>query len=389
MRKRAVIMGLLGQYPFGGMAWQVLHHVIGFERLGVETWYVEGSGAPPYSPRLQSVTDSAAENVRFLADTFARHGLADRWTYWDSLTDTWPGMGRERAEDLLANADLVLNLCGASNPERTRERRGCLVYVETDPIFEQVKLSRGDAASRTFLESHDALFTYGNRIGRPDCRVPAGELPWNRTLPPVVVDLWQTPAPPSGPWRTIATYRNKGKDVVLDGRTYHWSKHPNFEKIMDLPRRTRERLEIALVTAGEDEVRERFLANGWKLEDPVAVSSDAEVYKAYIQGARGEFSVEKEDQTELRVGWFSDRSVCFLAAGRPCVLQDTGVDVCVPVGEGLLEWRTADEAVECLARVSRDYERHRAAALRLAREHFDAGVVLPAMLEVAGIASRP
>lgn len=388
MKKRAVVLGLMGQYPFAGMAWQVLHHVIGFERLGIETYYVEDSGAPPYSPRLQSVTGSAAENVRFLADTFARHGLADRWTFWDSLTDTWPGLGRAKAESLLAEADLVVNLCGASRPDSHKVRRGCLVYVETDPVLEQVKLSRGDAETRAYLESHDALFTYGNRIGLSDCRVPAGDLVWHKTLPPVVVDLWQTQIAAGDAWRTIATYRNRGKDVVIDGRTFHWSKHPNFEKVMDLPRRTAERLEIALVTAGEHAVRERFLENGWKLEDPVAVSSDPEVYRAYIQGARGEFSVEKEDQTDLRVGWFSDRSVCFLAAGRPCVLQDTGIDVRVPVGEGLLEWRTVEEAAECLARVSRDHARHCAAALRLAREHFDASVLLPPMLEVAGIAAR-
>ncbi|MCC6641006.1 MAG: hypothetical protein IT386_07565, partial [Deltaproteobacteria bacterium] len=91
--KRVVVLGLMGRYPFAGMAWQVIHHVLGFERLGVRCYYVENSGAPPYSPRLQSVTDSAAENVRFLADTFARHGLADRWVYRDSLTGEWPGLG--------------------------------------------------------------------------------------------------------------------------------------------------------------------------------------------------------------------------------------------------------------------------------------------------------
>lgn len=388
MKPNVVVMGLMGQYPFAGMAWQVLHHLVGFERLGAEVWYVESSGAPPYSPRLQSITDSARESVRFVSETLARHGLADRWTYWDSLEDCWHGFGRERAEALLTEADLVLNLCGAANPDATARRRGCLVYVETDPIFEQTKLARGDTGTRAYLESHDALFTYGNRIGRSDCRVPDGGLRWHRTLPPVVVDLWESPAPVTAPWRTIATYRNRGKDVVLDGRTYHWSKHPNFEKVIDLPRRTHEPLEIALVTAGESGVRERFLANGWKLEDPVAISSDAETYRSYIRGARGEFSVEKEDQTELRVGWFSDRSVCFLAAGRPCVLQDTGIDVRVPVGEGLLEWRSADEAADCLARVASDYERHCAAALRMAREHFEATRLLREMLDVAGIVPR-
>jgi hypothetical protein len=379
------VLGLMGQYPFGGMAWQVIHHMLGFERLGVECYYVENSGAPPYSPRLQSVTDSAADNVRFLADTFARHGLGDRWVYWDSLTDQWPGLGKARADDLLRNADVIVNLCGASRPDADEKREGCLVYIETDPVLEQVKLAQGDVASRAFLDSHDLLFTYGVRIGDPDCKIGNGGIPWRKTHPPVIIDLWQSPAPARAPWRTIATYRNKGKDVMLDGHTYHWSKHPNFERVMDLPKHTPETLEVALVTAGENEVRQRFLDSGWKLEDPVAVSSDPDVYRAYIQGARGEFSVEKEDQTELKVGWFSDRSVCFLAAGRPCVLQDTGVGVRVPTGEGLLTWSTKEEALECLARVRSDYARHCAAARRLAREYFEASVLLPPILEAAGV----
>lgn len=387
--KRVVVLGLMGQYPFGGMAWQVLHHMLGFERLGVECFYVEDSGAPPYSPRRQSVVETADENVRFLAETMARHGLRERWTYWDSLADTWHGFGKSRADDLVAHADAIVNVCGAAFPDPERRRGGCLVYIETDPIYEQVRMLQGDEESRRFVLGHDVHFTYGLRIGDPDCLVPAGDIAWRKTHPPVVVDLWESPPPPVGAsWRTVATYRNRGKDVVLDGRTYHWSKHPNFERVMDLPRHTEETLEIALVTAGEHDVRERFRQNGWKLEDPVAVSSDADVYRSYIQGARGELSVEKQDLSELKPGWFSDRSVCFLAAGRPCVLQDTGFGVRVPTGEGLLAWNTKEEAAEALARVTADYPRHAQAALRIAREYFDASVLLPPILEAAGISVR-
>jgi hypothetical protein len=382
--KRVVVLGLMGQYPLGGMAWQVLHHVLGFRRLGVECFYLENSGAPPYSPKRMSIVDDARDNVRFLRDTFRRFDLADAWGYYDCLGDTWFGMTAAKARDLFENADVLVNLCGASRPEGGAPRKGCLVYVETDPILEQVKLAQGDAGTRAFLEAHDLHFTYGVRIGRQDCPVPAGGIAWRPTHPPVVVDLWESPPPRRGAWRTIATYRNRGKDVTLGGRTLRWSKHPNFERVMDLPRRTRERLEIALVTWGEDDVRARFLAHGWRLVDPYRVSSTAARYRRYVQGARGEFSVEKEDQTALRVGWFSDRSVCFLAAGRPCVLQDTGFDLRVPVGEGLLAWSTPEAALDALDRVSRDYERHARAALRIARDHFEARVLLPPILEAAG-----
>ena len=382
--KRVVVLGLMGQYPLGGMAWQVLHHVIGLRRLGVECFYIEDSGAPPYSPREQSVVGSARENVRFLRETFRRYDLADIWSYYDSLSRRWFGMQQARVQELLEHADAIVNLCGASRPDPARRRKGCMIYIETDPILEQVKYAQGDPVTREFLHSHDLHFTYGWNIGTRESRVPAGDIAWRKTHPPVLVDLWESTPKPRGDWRTIATYRNKGKDVVIEGETYYWSKHPNFDRVMDLPSKTKERLEVALVSP-TPELRERFLSHGWKLEDPYRISHGAGVYRRYIQGAKGEFSVEKDDQTRLKVGWFSDRSVCFLGAGRPCVLQDTGFGTRVPTGTGLLAWSTPAEAAEALGRVGRDYSRHAAKALAIAREYFDTSVLLPPILEAAGV----
>jgi hypothetical protein len=383
--KRVVVLGLMGQYPMGGMAWQVLHHLIGLQRLGYDAYYVENTGAPPYSPRERSIVDSARENVRFLRDTFRRFDLADRWSYYDCLSDSWAGLGKARAAELVEHADVLLNLCGATRPDPKHRRRGCLVYVETDPNLEQMKLAQGDPEARAFVEAHDVHFTYGWNIGDPACRIPTGGVAWRKTHPPVLVDLWAAPTRRRGaPWRTIATYRNRGKDIVIDGETYYWSKHRSFDAVMDLPLRTRERLEVALATT-EEGIPERFLAHGWRLEDPHAISRTATVYRRYIQGAKGEFSVEKEDNVRLRTGWFSDRTVCFLAAGRPCVIQDTGFDTRLPTGTGLLSWRTPDEALEALERVAKDYEHHARTASAIAREYFEASVLLRPILEAAGV----
>jgi hypothetical protein len=140
---------------------------------------------------------------------------------------------------------------------------------------------------------------------------------------------------------------------------------------------------VALVSPDDDQ-RARFERGGWRVEDPVRISRGALVYRRYIQGAKGEFSVEKDDQVRLRVGWFSDRSVCFLAAGRPCVIQDTGFGVRVPTGTGLLGWRSAEEAAEALERVGRDYAHHARRAREIARSHFEASVLLPPILAAAG-----
>jgi hypothetical protein len=383
-KKRVVVLGLMGQYPLGGMAWQVLHHVLGFRRLGYETYYVENNGAPPYSPKQKSIVGSCAANVRFLRDTFARFDLGDAWAYYDSGGRRWFGMAEARAKELLRGADLLVNLCGAAQPHDYADRKGCLVYVETDPILEQVKYANGDAATKAFLEGHDVLFTYAVRLGDAGTKVPPGPFRWRKTHPPVCVDLWASPPRPRAPWRTIATYRNKGKDVVIGGETYFWSKHPNWDLVMELPRRTQEKLEVALVSPDSDQ-RARFEGAGWRVEDPVRISCGALVYRKYIQGAKGEFSVEKDDQVRLHLGWFSDRSVCFLAAGRPVVIQDTGFGARVPTDAGLLGWSTAEEALACVERASKDYALHAKRARAIAREHFEASVLLPPILEAAGV----
>lgn len=380
--KRVVVLGLMGQYPLAGMAWQVLHHVLGFRRLGYDCYYVENSGAPPYSPRRFSLAEDARENVRFLRDTFRRFDLAGAWIYYDCIGERWFGMGRRRADDLLASADVIVNLCGATLPEPASRRRGCLVYLETDPVLEQVKLARGDADTRAMLDAHDVHFTYAWNLGRPECPLTTGGIDWRPTHPPVLVDLWESPPRPRGTWRTVATYHNRGKDAVFGGRTYLWSKRPSFERVLDLPRRTREPLEPAL--AAPEAVRERFRAHGWSARDPLPISRGAARYRRWLQAAKGEFSVEKESVVALHTGWFSDRSVCFLAAGRPCVIEDTGFGTRLPVGQGIVAWSSVEEAAEALEAVANDYERHVRAARALAREYFEASVLLPTLLEAAG-----
>ncbi len=383
--KRVVVLGLMGQYPLGGMAWQVLHHLLGLRRLGCESFYVENSGAPPYSPRRLSIVESASENIRFLRNTFRRFNLSEAWAYYDCLTNRWFGMKESAVRELLEHADVIVNLCGATLPVPDQRRKGCLMYIDTDPGFEQVQLSQGNRASRAYIEAHDLHFTYGWNVGEAISRIPSGGIAWRKTHPPVLADLWD--APPgraNATWRTIATYRNKGKDLAIDGENYLWSKHPNFDQVVDLPARTGERLEAAIANMDES-VRERFVSYGWRLIDPYTVSMSAGSYRRFVLGAKGEFSVEKDCYVRLNSGWFSDRTVCFLAAGRPCMVQDTGFGARVPCGLGLLAWRTVEEAADAHNRVVREYERHARAARAIALEFFEARVLLPPLLDAAGL----
>lgn len=381
---RVVVFGLMGQYPMGGMAWQVLHHLLGFQRLQCDVFYIENSGAPPYSSRLQSVVASAQDNIAFLDQTFRRYGLSDAWAYYDCLTKTWAGMAEPAVTDLLQHADVLVNVCGSTLPDPEARRSGCLIYIDTDPGLEQIRLDERHPDTVAYLAAHDVHFTYGWNIGTDLCPLPATGMTWRPTHPPVLTDLWQGSRRPGQTWRSIATYRNRGKDFTLKGSTYLWSKHTNFELVMDLPSRVSEPLELALVTPGP-EVADRFLSHGWAITDPYPVTKSAVEYSDYIREAKGEFSVEKDSYVRVKSGWFSDRTVCFLASGRPCVVQDTGFGQRVPCGRGLLAWQTLEEAAEALRRVGEDYASHAKAAADIAREYFDASIVLPDLLDAAGV----
>jgi hypothetical protein len=384
-RERLLVLHIVGQYPMAGVTWQALHYLLGFERLGWDVYYVEDSGASPYDPDVKSVTGDVGYAVRYVGDTMRRFGFGERWAYLDMLKNETHGMARPALDDLYRSATAIVNLCGATAPRAEHRQGAKLVYVETDPVYEQMNIARGDQPSLGFLQSHDVLFTYGENIGTPGCPVPTAGFTWQHTRPPVVMDCWTGDADPGArAFTTVASFANKGKDITYDGVTYEWSKHTNFLRFLDLPRRTAQPFVMAMKP--DPTVEPRVRAAGWELTDPEAASRDIDGYRRFIQESRGEFTVAKDIYVRPRSGWFSDRSVCYLAAGRPVVTQDSGFGRLVPTGEGLFAYATMDEAVEAIARINTDYRRHSQAARRLAREHFGAEPVLRRLLADAGLA---
>jgi len=368
-----------------GVAWQAVHHLVGFARLGWEVFYVEDSGAAPYDPRTGGQTDDHSYAVAYVADVMRRHGLAERWAYVDLARNETYGLSRARLDALYRDAVAIVNLCGATAPRAEHKQGARLVYVETDPVYEQLRIASGEERSLAFLASHDVLFTYGENLGAPDCPVPLARFAWKTTRPPVVLDCWEPlPDPPGTHFTSIASWENKGKDVTFGGTTYQWSKHPNFLRFLDLPRRVPQRFRLAMDPL-DDAVRTRVTGAGWELVDPRAISGDVDRYRDFIRGSRGEFTVAKDIYVRTRSGWFSDRSVCYLAAGRPVVTQDTGFGKLIPTGRGLLAYSTMEEAVDALAAVDADWTAHAAAAREVAAGYFDAERVLAKLLADAGL----
>ena len=381
---RVLVLGLAAQYPLAGVVWQALHYLLGLTALGCDVYYVEDGGAPPYDPVAGGIGSDVGGNVRALARALEPRGLGARWAYWDAARDEWHGRSRTAVGELYRSADAILNLCGATRPRSEHRQGAVLCYVETDPMYEQMRAAEGAADALEFLGAHDVLFSYGELLGTPACAVPAGRFRWIATRPPVVLDAWR-PGTAGARWRSVATWENKGKDVVFRGETYRWTKHENFRRILPLPRRTGAALELAMDPLDAAVVRE-FRTHGWHLVDPRPLSADPDTYRAYIEGARGELTVAKDIYVRPRSGWFSDRSVCFLAAGKPVVTQETGFSDLIPSGCGLLGFATLDEAVAAVRAVEADYERHARAAREIAAEYFAAERVLHSMLSAIGLA---
>jgi len=375
-RKRLVVLHLAGRYPLGGIGWQAVHHVAGLARLGHDVYYIEDSGARPYDPRIKSVVADSSYGVAFLADAMARFGLADRWAYVDPVTGASHGLPRERLARLYGEADALFNVCAATRLREEHMRCPVRIYVETDPVFEQIRVAEGDRKAIEDLQDHTHHFTYGENLGQPDSPIPLEKFAWKTTRPPVVMDLWRGECDPRAErFTTVATWKNVSKDITFRGETYHWSKHVNFLRLLDLPRRTTQPLELALAL-DDDGTRQLLSSHGWNVTEALDASRDLDAYQQYVQRSRGELTAAKDLVVRTRSGWFSDRSVCYLAAGKPVVTQDTGFGKLLPTGEGLFAFSTVEEAAAAVDEINHDYERHCRAARQIAEEFFAADRVL-------------
>lgn len=378
-----VLWGLFARFPFGGMTWQEMHHLAGLRRLGFDVWYVEDSDSPVYNPTTHNPTMEYEENVRFLERWMDRLGLGDRWIFRaPGAGGQLIGASHSELARLYAGAEAVLNLSGAQEIRDEHDEITRLVYLQTDPVEEQVRLATGDASVEGRIDPHHFHFSYGENLGADDCPVPLGRHRWRPTRPPVVLDWWASGSDPARKaLTTIANWRHKGKDVTWQGRRWHWSKDREFRRFRMLPSSSALPLELALGSI-DDRERASLRRDGWRVTDAI---SDPQEYWSYIVESAGEFTVAKEQYVAPRSGWFSDRSACYLAAGRPVVTQDTGFAKFLPTGEGLFAYSTTDEAAAAIEAIASDYKRHSAAALEIAREYFDAQRVLGRLLAEIGV----
>jgi hypothetical protein len=382
-----VIMGMLGRAPFAGVAWQVLHYLEGFRRLGYDVHYVEDTGDWAYDPVENTIASHAGYTVGYIGRLMRQHGLADRWAYRAAAEDgRLYGLSEGELARVFERAEVLVNLTGATLLGERHLRVPARVYLETDPVLPEIEVARGHRFTIELLEAHTHHFTFGENLGAPDCAVPTGRFAYKPTRQPVVLDWW-TPrpdVPAAGAVTTVASWKQSGKDVEWNGETYYWSKHLEFVKVLDLPGRLGIPMELALA-CDDVEAIALLRGHGWRVIDGLALSLDVAPYREYILRSRAEFTVAKDQNIRLRSGWFSDRSACYLAAGRPVVTQDTAFGNALPTGEGLFAFLSTDDAVAALEAIASDYARHSRAAREIAEQCFKAETVLSRLLAEVGV----
>lgn len=373
MTATVFVAGALGNKPgHGGEAWVKLSWVRGLKSLGMDVRFVE--------ELARSIDERAASD--WFGSIARRFGLQGKATLLSGGRAIL-GPSLEELVDLAPEAALV-NISGHLTLPALFGAFRRRVMVDIDPGFTQFWHAQGLEGAN--VEGHDAYFTIGELIGTPECPIPTAGIDWLPVRQPVVLDDW--PAVDAGEpdrFTTIASWRGPFGPVEHGGKTYGLKVH-EFRRFIELPRRSPHRFEIALdIHAGDRRDLEDLRAHGWLIADPREVAGDPDALRDYVQGSGAEFSAAQGMYVETACGWFSDRTTRYLASGRPALVQDTGFSRTLPVGDGLIPFRTLADAVAGAADIADRYAEHRAAARRLAEEHFDSDLVLARFCEQAGI----
>jgi hypothetical protein len=368
-RRTILLSGMLAAQPRqGGATWAVLQYVLGLGRLGHEVVFVEPVAGP---------VDGSASGHYFM-EVVSAFGLDRSAALLVEGTRETIGLGYDELLRAAKRAQLLVNINGILREEELVEAVPARLYLDIDAGFNQLWHSAG--FDRRFA-GHTAHVTIGQGIGEPWSPVPTCGIGWAKTVQPVVLEHW----PRAGDvvddaLTTVGNWRSSGSfeyDGVFIGQKAH-----SLRRLIGLPKRTSERFRLALgIHPDETKDLEALATNGWELVDPATVSATPDAYRRFVQGSKAEFGLVQEGCLTMPCGWFSDRSVCYLASGRPVVAQETGFSRWLPTGEGLFAFATEDEALVAIEELNRDYPRHSAAARELAEEYFDSDKVLARLLE--------
>jgi hypothetical protein len=379
----AVVGGALANKAgYGGEAWIRLSWVQGLRRLGIDAWLVEDLDAATCVDRGGApVPPCDSYNLAYFTEVVTAFGLADRAVLRVDGGRQIYGADADALEALRTQAELVINI-GGHLPAEVLFPGALRVYIDIDPGWTQFWHATGDPGAR--LDGHHAYYTIAEHLGTTRCSIPTGGLEWRTIRQPVVLGDWPVTAGPGpGRFTTVASWRNPLGPV---GDESLGGKHHQFRRFVELAVDSVAVHELAVRIDPGDAADQRLLAaNGWRMVDPAEVARTPADFQAYVQGSSAEFSPAQGVYAHTSSGWFSDRSLRYLASGRPVLVQDTGLGDIYPVGEGLVTFDTLAGAREGEERIAADYPAHASAARAIAERYFDSDLVLGRLLDEMGV----
>ena len=374
-----LLSGTIGRSGLGGQAWACLQYLLGLRALGHEVYYLEDCGRSSwvYIWEKEEWTHELEYPAAYVHACLEPFGFGDRWTYRDNYRSL--GMPLEKLLDVCVNAHLlILRAVPFWNWRKEYEGPSRRAFIDVDPGFTQITLANGDQGWLDGVMHCEQRFTYGQRIGAPDCPIPDAGGPWRKTLPPVFLPEWPFAEGDDATLFTSVMRWQGFRGVTHNGVSYG-QRDKEFANYLDLPKLTPQKFRIAQMGIKP----ELLTSHGWESVPGEVISRTPALYHDFIRQSRAEFSVPKNGYVKMRGGWFSDRSVCYLASGRPVLIEDTGLSDWLTVGEGVVTFSNPTEAVAGVEHINGDYERHRRAARRLAEDVFSTEKVLKAFLTEA------
>ena len=371
-------------YPQAGGHWTVfLQYLLGLRALGHDVFWLETMGSTGDNTRDHLL-------IRTFFQRFEQYGLGECCALIVHASNSGPstldsaelyGKSKPELHEIIQSADLLWNFCAAiKQPLLGLFRRR--VFIDLDPGHLQVSALTWDVG----LGEHDAFLTVGRKLHDDDCQVPTLGLKWHAFNPFVHLPMWETLPDPGleAPFSSVTQWT--WAELWLDQRVLSISKRDAYLKYVALPQRAGRPFELAANIHPADTTGDRELlrSHGWKIVDPHEVAGSPQCYQRYIANSRAEISCPKPIFRELRTGWLSDRTACYLASGRPVLGEDTGFSEYIPTGSGLVVFQNLEEAVNGVAAIDADYLHHAGAARELAEEFLDARRCLPTMLAACG-----
>lgn len=377
---KILVLGYIVRGPLGGLAWHHLQYVLCLKHLGHSVLFLEDSDdfASCYDPSISELTTSPIYGLAFINKLFDQFNLKNNWSYYDAHTGNWFGLQKSKTLDFCRTADVLLNISGVNKLRQWWMNIPAKVFIDTDPGFVQIK-HLTEINAMQLAEQHTCFFSFGENIGKSVCKIPQDGFHWLPTHQPVYLPAWNVSScQNNAKWTTIMqwdSYKQKEYNGLVFGM-----KSSSFHEYFTLPQYfPKDQFELAI--GSQTAPLSKLIQHGWGVISSLIPTKTAGKYQKYINSSKGEWSVAKQGYVTSNSGWFSERSLCYMASGKPVVVQDTGFSAFLPSESGILSFTTLNEAIEKIEKAESNYKFHCLKAREIVEEFFDGTHVLQNLLK--------